>query len=300
MTTRIDRRQFVVISAGAMLATTTRPGLTLARQATPAAPGATPTEDDINVPVLEIAYRADGVTASAEVPAGTVRMLASSDGTDDQGTFIFRVPEGQDVDEVLALTRTRDSAPDWFFDATFPGGVRNDDHVPTVAEGFVVLEPGTYIVADVFTSSAVAFVATGDTAAPVDIPATVHVTAEDSMTFTGLEEPVPAGRQLWRLDNGGDLHHSIYIYRTPEGATAEDILAMFEDLFSGATPEDGGDPFAGYGEGVMSTSMLSGGLSNWFYLDLEPGPYAAMCTSTDAFESPPHFAMGMIVTFQVA
>ncbi len=302
MTTQIDRRQFLLLTVSALSASAVLTAPARARQATPATglPLATATDDGIDVPVLEIAFSVDGVSASKEVPAGTLRVLTSSDGVDDQGTFTFRVPDDQDVDEVLALVRTPDSAPDWFFDALFPGGVRNDSHVPTVAEGFVVLDPGTYIVADVFTSSAASFVATGEDAAPVDIPGTVHVTAEDSMTFTGLEEPVPAGRQLWRLDNGGELFHSIYIYSTPEGATADDILAIFEDLFSGATPEGGGDPFAGYGEGVMSTSMLSGGLTNWFYLDLEPGPYAAMCTSTDSFESPPHFAMGMIVTFAVS
>jgi hypothetical protein len=266
-----------------------------------AATGATPTDDGIDVPVLEIAYSAGGVTATPEVPAGTMRVLTSSDGTEDQGTFTFRVPDDQDVDEVLALVRTPESQPpDWFFEAQFPGGVRNGSHMPSVAEGFMVLDPGTYIVADSFTSSAATVVATGEAGAPVEIPATVRVTAEDTMTFTGLEEPVPAGRQLWRLDNGGELHHNIYIYSTPEGATAEDILAIFEGLFSGATPEGGGDPFAGYGEGVMSTAMLTGGLTNWFYLDLEPGSYAAMCTSSDSLESPPHFIMGMIVTFTVA
>jgi hypothetical protein len=302
MTIRIDRRQMLAGSA-ALIAAGLVPIETLARQATPpaAATGATPTVDGIDVPVLEIAYRASGVSATAEVPAGTVRVLASSDGTEDQGTFTFRVPDDQDVDAVLELVRTPDSPPpDWFFDTTFPGGVRNGSHVPSVAEGFIVLDPGTYIAVDGFTSSAATVVAIGEAGAPVEIPATVQVTAEDTMTFSGLEEPVPAGRQLWQLDNGGKLHHNIYIYSTPEGATAEDILAIFEGLFSGATPEGGGDPFAGYGEGVMSTSMLTGGLTNWFYLDLEPGPYAAMCTSSDSFEEPPHFIMGMIVTFTVA
>lgn len=298
MTISIDRRQFLAGSA-ALVAAGIIPIHAVARQATPSAPAATATDDGIDVPVLEVAFTSDGVSVSPEeIPAGTVRMLASSDGTDDEGTILFRVPDDQDVDAVLELAKSDAPPPDWFWTTFFPGGVRNDSHAPSVAEGFITLDPGTYIVMDSFTASAAMVVATGGAGAPVDIPATVHVTAEDSMTYTGLEEPVPAGRQLWRLDNGGKLHHSIYIYSTPEGATADDIHAIFEGLFSGTPPE--GDPFEGYGESVMSTSMLSGGGTNWFYLDLEPGPYAAMCTSFDGVESPPHFIMGMIVTFTVA
>lgn len=301
MTISIDRRQLIAGTA-ALVAAGIVPVRAVARQATPAAPAATPTDDGIDVPVLGVSYTADGVTVSpGEIAAGTVRMLASSDGTDDQGSMIFSVPEGEDVEAVLALARTPDSQPpDWFFDATFPGGVRSGVHTPSVAEGFVTFDPGTYVVMDSATSTAVPLVVTGEAAAPVEFPATVHVIAEDSMTFTGLEEPVPAGRQLWRLDNGGELHHDIYIYGTPEGTTAEDIVGIFQAMFSGATPEGGGDPFEGYGEGVMSTAMMSGGRTNGFYLDLAPGPYAAMCTGFDSLESPPHFIMGMVVTFTVA
>ncbi len=298
MTITIDRRQLIA-SAAALAAAGIVPVRALARQATPALGGATPTDDGIDVPVLQVSYTADGVTVTpGEIPAGTVRMLTSSDGTDDQGSIIFRVPDDQDADAVLELATTDAPPPDWFWTTAMPGGVRNDAHAPSVAEGFVVLDPGRYVILDEFTTSDAAFTVTGEAGAPLDIPATVHVTAEDTMTFTGLEEPVAAGRQLWRFDNGGTLHHSITIYSTPEGATADDIHTIFEGLFSGTPPA--GDPFAGYGDSTMSTTMLSGGGTNWFYLDLAPGPYAAMCTSFDSEESPPHFMMGMIVTFTVA
>jgi hypothetical protein len=297
MTISIDRRQFLAGSA-ALAAASIVPVRVFAQEGSPVA-GATPTEDGIDVPVLDVAFTVDGVTVSpAEIAAGTVRMLASSDGTDDQGTLIFRVPDHQDVDDVLALATSDAPPPDWFWTTVFPGGVRNDSHEPSVTEGFVVLDPGTYIVLDDFVKSAVAVTATGEVGAPVGIPATVLVTAEDTMTFTGLEEPVAAGRQLWQLDNGGELHHEITIFSTPEGTTAEDIHAIFEGLFSGTPPA--GDPFEGYGDSTMSTPMMSGGRSQWFYLDLAPGPYAAMCAAFDSLESPPHFMMGMIVTFTVA
>ncbi|MCA9859700.1 MAG: hypothetical protein KC438_08255 [Thermomicrobiales bacterium] len=297
MTSQLNRRQLVLASAG-LAAVTMIPARAFAQEATPAP--ATATDDGIDVPVLEVAFTAGGVTATPEVPAGTVRMLASSDGTDDQGILLFRVPDDQDIDEILALAVSETPPPDWFWSTTFPGSVRNDAHVPSVAEGFIVLDPGAYILLDDFVHSAALIIATGEAGAPIDIPATLHVVAEDSMTFTGLEEPIPAGRQLWQLENAGELNHDITIFSTPEGATAGDIHGIFEMLFSGATPEGGGDPFEGYGESnPMSTSWLSGGRSNWFYLDLEPGSYAAMCTAGDAEESLPHFMMGMIVTFTV-
>jgi hypothetical protein len=298
MTTTIDRRQFLAGSA-ALAAAGIVPIHAVARQASPAAPGATPTADGVDVPVLQIAYTAAGVSVSpAEIPAGTVRMLASSDGTDDQGYLLFRVPDDQDVDQVRAqATAPGDDIPDWFWTTFVPGGVRDDSHVPAVAEGFIVLDPGSYIVLDELTNTDAAFTVTGAAGASPNIPATMHITAEDSMTFTGLEEPVPAGRQLWQFDNGGKLHHSINIFSRPEGATADDLHAIFEGLFSGTPPA--GNPFEGYGDSTMSTSMLSGGRTQWFYLDLAPGPYVAMCTSFDSLEAPPHFMMGMIVTFTV-
>ena len=297
MTISIDRRQFLAGSA-ALAAAGIVPIHALARQATPAMPEATPTDDGVDVPVLEVAFTTEGLTVSPEeIPAGTVRMLASSDGTDDEGTILFRVPDDQDADDVVQRAMTDEPPPDWFWTTVFPGGVRNDSHAPSVAEGFITLDPGTYILLDDFVKSAVAFTATGEAGTTPDIPATMHVTAEDSMTFSGLEDPVPAGRQLWQLDNGGKLHHDINIYSTPEGATADDIHAIFEGLFSGTPPA--GDPFEGYGESTMSALMLTGGRTSWFYLDLAPGPYAAMCTGFDSMEAPPHFMMGMIVTFTV-
>jgi hypothetical protein len=102
MTISIDRRQFLAGSA-ALAAASIVPVRVFAQEGSPVA-GATPTEDGIDVPVLDVAFTVDGVTVSpAEIAAGTVRMLASSDGTDDQGTLIFRVPDHQDVDDVLAL-----------------------------------------------------------------------------------------------------------------------------------------------------------------------------------------------------
>jgi hypothetical protein len=301
--TRITRRSLLLGAASATgLVLVGRgidpagPALVTATQPSPHAAPAAPTDDGVDVPVLELGFLASGVTASAEVPAGTVRVLATMDGSEDFGSLIFRVPDGVAVEEALAIAGDPEAGvPEWIFDAYLPGGIRTDLHEPATAEGFIVLEPGTYVVADFATGSAAAFTATGAAAAPVEIPADIHVVAEDSMTFAGLEAPVPTGRHLWRLENGGALYHNIFFLQTIEGATAEDVLGFFQSMDS-ATPA----PEVITGGGWMSTAQMSAGASTWFYLDLPPGSYAALCSASDSFAGPPHFFMGMIETFTVA
>jgi hypothetical protein len=115
MTLRVDRRQ-VLAGAAALAAAGLVPVAARAQGATPAGSGATPTDDGINVPVLEIAFAAGSVDVTPpEIPAGIVRELTSSDGGDNQGSFTFRVPDDQDVDAVLAQLNAPDSPPPHFF-----------------------------------------------------------------------------------------------------------------------------------------------------------------------------------------
>ncbi|MEJ7900690.1 MAG: hypothetical protein WKF63_02540 [Thermomicrobiales bacterium] len=299
MTASLDRRELFVATGAALLGALSLPVLATAQQASPEAdrvPVAElpePTDDGIDVPILGIAFGGEEIVATPEVSAGTVRMLTAVP-YEDFGSIIFRIPDDQPdaIDQILAaVSQPEPKVPDWLLSTHFPGGVRTDYRYGTTAEGFVTLLPGTYGVIDFATGHGTTFLATGETSGAVAIPATVDVTALDSMTYSGLENGLAAGRQLWRLTNDGELTHNIYVYGTPAGITPEDILA---GITSG-----GDDAFEGYTGGLISTSALSPGADNSFYLELQPGQHAAQCTETDAAGGPPHFFMGMIVTFDV-
>lgn len=300
MTGSIDRRELLVATGVALLATMNLPALAQAQESSPAvqpipvAELPEPTDDGIGVPVLGIAFGSDEIVATKEVSAGTVRMLTAVP-YEDFGSILFRIPDDQPdaISQVLAaVSQPEPDIPEWLPTTHFPGGVRTDFRYGTTAEGFVTLRSGTYGVIDFATGQGTTFLATDESHEAVSIPATVEVTALDSMTYTGLEGTVPAGRQLWQLTNAGEMVHNIYIFSVPEGTTADDILESF------SSEEQSSDD--GSSGGLMSTQTLSPRAVNHFYLDLEPGRHAAMCTESTDFSGPPHAFMGMIVTFDVA
>ncbi|CAA9563106.1 MAG: hypothetical protein AVDCRST_MAG43-2091 [uncultured Thermomicrobiales bacterium] len=296
----INRRELLVATGVALLGTTSLPVLAKTQEASPdvepipVAELPEPTDDGIDVPVLGIAFGSDEIVATTEVAAGTVRMLTAVP-YEDFGSILFRIPDDQPdaIGQILAaVSQPEPEVPEWLRTTHFPGGVRTDYRYGTTAEGFVTLLPGTYGVIDFATGQGTTFLATGESVEAVSIPATVAVTALDSMTYNGLEGAVPAGRQLWQLTNAGEMAHNIHIFSTPEGTTADDILESF------SSEEQSSDD--GTSGGLMSTQTLSLGAVNHFYLDLEPGRHAAMCTESTDFSGPPHAFMGMIVTFDVA
>ena len=327
MDASLDRRDFLTrvatvslaVTGGAMLGATAVPTLATTQEASPDAepiPVAelpTPTDDGIDVPVLGIAFGSEKIVATPKVPAGTVRILTAVP-YEDFGSVIFRIPDDRPhaIDQIwAAFAQPEPEIPSWVFDLYCPGGVRTDYRYGTTAEGFISLLPGVYAVMDFATGRSTTFVAMGSTNGaidPKDVPymgasfvdgaafhpdahAVVAATAHDRMTYTGLEHGVPAGRRLWKFSNGGEMFHNIYVYGTPADVTPDDILAsvMSEDE----------NAFDGYTGGLMNTQTLSPGAVQYFYLDLQPGPHAAHCTESDG-QGPPHFFMGMIVTFEVA
>jgi hypothetical protein len=316
MTLHLNRRELLVAAGVSLLGVSTHAypvlGQPASLEAVPELPAAT--DDGVNVPVLSMAFSTEKIVVTPEVPAGIVRLLTSVP-YDDLGSVTFRIPDDQPdaIEQVLgAIMEPEPVAPDWFSRTHFPGGVRGDFRLGGAAEGFISLMPGTYAVIDLATRQSATFVATDLSAGAIDakdVPyvgasfgfspayspathATVDVVATDRMTYDGLDLGVAAGRQLWQFRNGGEMTHNIYIMGTTEVVTANDILdAIVNDDESAA---------GGSAVGVLGTQALSPGAVQYFYLDLDAGPHAAMCTETADWQLPPHFFMGMIVTFASA
>jgi len=109
-------------------------------------------------------------------------------------------------------------------------------------------------------------------------------------------ESVPAGRTAITMDNAGqDLHHG-YLVKLNDGVSAEDLVPLFDRLL--------GEDTAAFAELFSLVSLQGGagiivpGASQRLILDLEPGTYVWFC-GLPAADGEPHFAKGMITTFEV-
>jgi uncharacterized cupredoxin-like copper-binding protein len=108
--------------------------------------------------------------------------------------------------------------------------------------------------------------------------------------FEGLPGEVPAGLNVFVLENAGEEDHEMVLLKKndPE-QSAEDILALPEEEAMQATT------FVGFG-------MAAVGESGALDVNLEPGSYIAVCFFPvgGGEDGPPHFTEGMVAEFTVA
>lgn len=105
----------------------------------------------------------------------------------------------------------------------------------------------------------------------------------------GVPAFMPAGTQVWHLENIGDQWHEVAMFKAPEGINSTaDIL---DAMAAGQTEEP---------EQAFFWAPMGAGTQAWVTIDLEPGTYALLCFLPD-FEGDfsPHMEHGMIQVFTV-
>jgi hypothetical protein len=204
--------------------------------------------------------------------------------------------------------------PAWLFRSLFVGNpdraAPNDGQVAALVE----LVPGRYLVLDPYRVPAEGArfgvaAGAGVTAVPVGQPA-ADVTA--TMYEMGFDLPpvVPAGGQLWQVDNAGTALHEIAVLPVPADATAEQVEATLMAalhaeaagaLFEGQpAPAEVGPSWATWRLCLLhGVGVTSPGRSVWTTFDLMPGTYAAVCFVPDPVSGTPHLMMGMTEFFTV-
>lgn len=101
---------------------------------------------------------------------------------------------------------------------------------------------------------------------------------------------VPAGSQMWHVQNSGSQPHFAVLFKLQPGATKDDLLAFLgSDEPSGPPPAD----YSGFLEAVTA------GQSYYLPVDMAPGDYAAVCFVPDLATGQPHAMLGMIDEFRV-
>jgi hypothetical protein len=128
------------------------------------------------------------------------------------------------------------------------------------------------------------------------IPSSIRLQLQD-VAFGGLEQPVPAGPQIWEITNVGEQPRQVVFWRTAGPVTVEQFQQMMAGLMTG-TPVPGAPTFDQF-TGVAYAAILSPGKTVWLEPDLTPGTYMVVSYVFDPQSGQPAFALGMVRPFTV-
>jgi hypothetical protein len=290
----MDRRRLLATTAGATLAAAFSPLVRRRRAAADASGAAFAT---LGLPAVRVVADAAGFRVEpATTPAGwTVVTLENRRAAGDASADLMALPAGQSIDDLLTgLTDPTAPPPSWAFRATFAGA-------PWAAAGgaaraLVQLPPGELAI---FSPEPVAPALLTVTPGGEDKAPDVAVTAEvvmEEMAFAGLNDPLPAGPQIWKITNAGALPHLMALIPAPPGATDAQLV---DELMAAMTAGPAPDPAAPTPPMAGGCSTLSAGRSLFLALDLAPGSYGAICFFGDAKTGAPHAMAGMVGAFTV-
>jgi hypothetical protein len=261
-----------------------------AQQATPAAGLAT-----LGLPEVTIEVDDAGFTLPDDVSAGRTLLTVRNTGNMPLHFFAARVPDAV-TDDQLASDMQADGEPAWF-DMTTLTFLGTPDWPPIggQAQGIVDLSAGRWILVDPLAGRDVAILVVGEgdeTNAPEPV-ADVAIGMTE-MAFSGLDAPIAAGTQIWKITNSGALEHELALQPVTAGTTNDDVIAMISSMLMGTPTPEVFAPIGGQG-------ISSKGVTSWQQFDLAAGTYAAICMSPmPGADFEPHALEGMVQVFTTA
>jgi hypothetical protein len=118
------------------------------------------------------------------------------------------------------------------------------------------------------------------------------------VAWGGLEGPLPAGPQIWKITNTGEQPRQMVLWRTPRLITVDDMEEIFAPWLTGTPPAEDGlySQFVWVGY----AAILSPGQTVWLEFDLAPETYAVMSYVIDPETQLPAAMLGMVQGFEVA
>ncbi len=246
----------------------------------------------------ELIVTTDGATydAADSISAGRYVLTATNSGAEGTEADLVLLPPDQTIDTLIAAMAAPEPTP-WLFDIVFAGG-------PIVPAGqtmrtVVDLTPGSWVIMSTGnpTPEPRPLIVTESEGTPtVATDPVAGVVAQVQEYAIILPETIPAGPQVWSVENIGTQPHFVEVISVPDGTTVPGIMAA---LGMADPPAEGpADLSATVGQGGLS--ILSVGLTGYVELNLAPGTYAAVCFVPDLEAGMPHAAMGMITVFTVA
>jgi hypothetical protein len=264
----------------------------------------------LGFPEIEVAVSAEGVEAPSELEAGPYLVTLSASEPYIAYLNFMQPPEGLSEEEATehALAAGRDdlAQPGWVY-----AGGTNTPHIGETASFIIDLRPGEYqIAASYYTEDAngedeimelvpLTVTEAADSATSAEPAATVTLEETDELQYVVTPDPVPAGPQIWKITNTGEMHaHHVVMVRVPDGTTAQEIIGEFNAMFAGTPPAE--DAVFNQVVWVAYAALQSGGWTTWAEFDLKPATHAVICFIIDPETGRPHAADGMVTVFDVA
>jgi hypothetical protein len=267
---------------------------------------------ELRVQITDTAY--EGLPA--ETAAGRYLLTLEVSAAEGGGLNFMQLPEGMSFDDFMALLAgppaspeamagtpgaeagppEGDGTPDWYFQTEMAGGTAA---FGGTAQAIIDLTPGEWVAWAGFPDAPqppVGLTVTGEAgatpAAGAEPAADVTVTMFE-YDFT-LEGTLTAGSHVFAVTNVGAQPHEMFMLRTPEAVTQEQIAQILEMEMQGGTPAPDGDlPNPEEFIPVTGMSPLSTGKTGWIPVTLEAGTYVIICFVPDIESGQPHAYHGM-------
>ncbi|MFL5760010.1 MAG: hypothetical protein ACJ789_09735 [Thermomicrobiales bacterium] len=251
---------------------------------------------DLKVTLTDAGYQ----ISPAQIPAGwTLVTLDNQQSAGDNSADIMLLPPGETPDSILASLATPAAAPPaWGYQTTFASSPWTA--AGTSAQAVILLTAGDWMVfnPEAPLSPASLTVTKGDAAAATPPALTVNQEVElQEFSFLGLEKPLSAGQQIWKVTNTGHQPHLMVLNQLPDGTTQAQFMDMVNGMMSATPPPGGQGPAGPPAAGGCAT--LSPEQSLYLALDLATGTYGAICFFPDKDTGAPHALMGMVQVFTV-
>ena len=234
-----------------------------------------------DIPTATVTASAEALTAPETLPEGLVTVIYENSAETPFVGIFGRLNEGVTMEDLMAAMAENPMA--MVMQIALKGG-------PGVMPGATTemtynLEAGNYVLLNMGAQPQMASITVEDGEdVEYETPvADVTVTLED-FAF-GIPPTIPAGEQLWQIDNTGEQWHEITIASVEDGTTLEDLQALM------AKGEESGLQI------FPLVMPLSSGESAWVTVDLQPGTYVIICNLPDILhmeEMKIHHQLGMV------
>jgi hypothetical protein len=239
----------------------------------------------------------------ATTPAGWTVVTFENQGPGDNSADVMLLPQGETMESLMEVLSTAMASPTaappaWIYETTFAGAPWAS--AGASAQAVVHLSPGDWVIFSPAPLTPATLTVTAEDASPV-MPSGLQADRTVRMqeyAFLGLEDPLPAGPQVWQVLNTGHQPHIITISPLPAGTTQAQFMETMMAMMSG-TPEAGGPQFA-EPDILGGCSTVSGGQSLYLALDLTTGTYEAICFFPEPETGAPHVMLGMAQVFTVS
>ena len=256
-----------------------------------AAPADTTNGDDDVVTYIAKDYAFEGPDT---LPTGWNTIRLKNEGQELHHLVMVKLEDGKTIDDMKAAIAAGEMEfPEW----AVPYGGPNASIGPFEATATIDLDEGNYVaVCSIPDANGVPHMAEGMIKAitvsgqgEIAEPSADLIVDLDDFAFIH-DQPYVAGQHTVEVTNQGTEEHEMVLIKLDEGKTAADFEAAFAPGAPLGPPP--GMPVGGIGP-------MAPGQVAYFYSDLEPGNYAALCFVTDPDTGLAHFALGMAEEFTI-